>query len=356
MKRLTTLSLGILLALILFFSNISLGPLTEEHVTEVQAAVKLSKKKLTLYVKKSATLKVKGTKKKVTWTSSNKKIAKVTKKGKVTAVKKGKATITAKVGGKKYICKVTVKNPTLSKTSLTVITGKTATLTVANAVGTVTWSSANTSIAKINSKGVVQGIAKGSTTITALASGVKLTCKVTVNNIDVTGVSLNMEEEGIRVGDTLALTATITPANATIKAVSWESSNPEVATVDEYGVVTAVSKGVAEITVTTLDQNKTASVKIGVEQPVTEIYVRGETTRTVIIGGSTVRIGAQARPSTAANKDLIYESSDPDIATVDDSGYITPLKVGSTMIRITSVDNPSVYAVVTIIVDFDPSY
>ena len=73
-----------------------------------QAAVRLSKKSVTLVVGNSVTLKVKGTKKAVKWSTSNKKVATV-KKGKVTAKKAGKATITAKVAGKKYTCKVTVK-------------------------------------------------------------------------------------------------------------------------------------------------------------------------------------------------------------------------------------------------------
>ena len=70
---------------------------------------KLSKTKLTLYVGKTATLKLKNNKKKVKWSSSNKKVARVSAKGKVKGLKKGKATITAKVGKKKYKCKVTVK-------------------------------------------------------------------------------------------------------------------------------------------------------------------------------------------------------------------------------------------------------
>ena len=97
----TLLSVFLVLALI-----ITLVP------TNVKAAnkVKLNKSKVTLYVGKTTTLKVKGTSKKVTWSSSNKKVATVNKKGKVTAKKKGTATITAKASGKKYKCKVTVKN------------------------------------------------------------------------------------------------------------------------------------------------------------------------------------------------------------------------------------------------------
>ena len=169
-------------ALTFVFADIAVTPIVNPSAVEVQAAtkVKISKTKLTLYVKKTATLKITGTKKKVTWSSSNKKVAKVSKKGKVTAVKKGTATITAKVGGKKYKCKVTVKNPTISKTAATIDYGKTVTLKVSNAAGTVKWSSSNTTVATVSSKGVVTGKGAGTATITALASGIKLTCKVTV--------------------------------------------------------------------------------------------------------------------------------------------------------------------------------
>ena len=79
-------------------------------VTNVQAAtVKLNKKTVTLKVGQTTTLKVKGTKKKVTWTSSNKKVVTVTKKGKIKAKKKGTATIYARVAKKKLKCRVTVK-------------------------------------------------------------------------------------------------------------------------------------------------------------------------------------------------------------------------------------------------------
>ncbi len=76
---------------------------------EAASSPKLNKTKLTLIVKKSATLKVTNSKKSVTWSSSNPKVASVSRKGKVTAKKKGTATITAKTGKKKLKCKVTVK-------------------------------------------------------------------------------------------------------------------------------------------------------------------------------------------------------------------------------------------------------
>ncbi|MCH5252065.1 MAG: Ig-like domain-containing protein [Lachnospiraceae bacterium] len=79
---------------------------------------KLSKTKLTLYVGKTAKLKVKNNKKKIKWSSSKKKVAMVSKKGKVTAKQKGKAVITAKIGKKKLKCKVTVKEKIVYKTQM----------------------------------------------------------------------------------------------------------------------------------------------------------------------------------------------------------------------------------------------
>lgn len=89
-----------------------MGQLTLPCAVEAKAKKKpkLSKTSISLQVGKSCTLKVKNNKKKVTWSTSNKKIAKVSKKGKVTAVKKGKCKIYARFSGKKLTCKVTVKN------------------------------------------------------------------------------------------------------------------------------------------------------------------------------------------------------------------------------------------------------
>lgn len=92
-------------------------PLPVSVVHTVQAAVKLNAQKKTLTKGQTFTLKLIGTKKKVSWTSSNKSVASVSKKGVVKASKKGTAVITAKTGKKKYTCKITVKNPTASTPS-----------------------------------------------------------------------------------------------------------------------------------------------------------------------------------------------------------------------------------------------
>lgn len=98
---------GFVAVLLVFALTIAIGG--ENHTQAAKKKPKLNKKKVTLYVGKTAKLKVKNTKKKVKWSSSKKSVATVTKTGKVTAKKKGKATITAKVAKKKLKCTVTVK-------------------------------------------------------------------------------------------------------------------------------------------------------------------------------------------------------------------------------------------------------
>ena len=119
----------------------------------------MNKTEIALNVKKSYNLKVAGTTKKVIWSTSKKSVATVNSKGKITAKKKGTATITAKVSGKKYSCKVTVRQPVTSVT----LNKKTATLTKKGATVTlkatakptnanqrkVTWKSNNTKVAKV---------------------------------------------------------------------------------------------------------------------------------------------------------------------------------------------------------------
>ena len=154
---------------------------------DTKVTVTLNKKTATVYKGKTTTLKatVTGTAAaKVTFTSSNPKVAAVNKTtGKVTAKAKGSAVITAKCGDVKATCKVTVKNPTLTlnKTSASVKVGKTTKITAKAAPsGKVTYKSGNKKIATVSSNGTIKGIKKGTAKITVTCNGVTKTVKVTV--------------------------------------------------------------------------------------------------------------------------------------------------------------------------------
>ena len=150
----------------------------------MQAAnvVKLNKTSATLYVKTSTTLKITGTTKTVKWSTSNKNIADVSSKGKVTAKKKGIATITAKVSGKSYKCKVTVKNPYLNKKEVSLKKGKTTTIKLIGATASK-YKSDNTKVATVNKKGKITAKSDGKATITCTDSnGKNYKCVVTVKS------------------------------------------------------------------------------------------------------------------------------------------------------------------------------
>jgi uncharacterized protein YjdB len=145
----------------------------------------------------------------------------------------------------------------------------TATLSPTNATNkAVTWSSSNTAIAEVDASGLVTAKAAGAATITVTTTdgGKTATCAVTVTNttVGVTGVSLDASSQSLTVGQTFQLTETVSPTNATNKAVTWSSSNGSVASVSSSGLVTANAAGTATITVTTADGGKTATCVITV--------------------------------------------------------------------------------------------
>lgn len=119
---------------------------------------------------------------KITYTTSDKKIAAVSSSGKIKAVAPGTATITAVSGSKKATCKVTVTGIANVKSSVTVAKGKTLTLkpTLYGITDKVTYTSSNTKVATVSSKGKIKGVKKGTATITVTAGNYTVKCKVTV--------------------------------------------------------------------------------------------------------------------------------------------------------------------------------
>lgn len=129
----------------------------------------------------------------------------------------------------------------------------------------ILWSSSDTSIASVNN-GVVTALKKGTATITAKLSfnnSIQASCAVNVSNISVTSITLDKSVLYLTLGAEKQLTATVLPANATDKTVTWTSSNTSVATVAN-GNITPISKGQTIVRVTTTDGNKVASCTVNV--------------------------------------------------------------------------------------------
>ena len=163
--------------------------------------------------------------------------------------------------------------------------------------------------------------------------GFRLACKYQM----ATGVSLNNTSATLNTGQTLQLTATVTPSTAMNKNVTWKSSNTNVATVSSSGLVTAKGPGTATITVTTADgSNKSATCTITVIQLATGVSLNK--TSATLNTGQTLQLTATVTPSNTSNKNVTWKSSNTTVATVSSSGLVTAKAPGSATITVTTAD------------------
>jgi len=306
------------------------------------------------------------TNKAVSYASSDPNIATVSQAGVVTAIKTGTATITVTTedGGFTAACAVTVDQKvtgiTVSPSSGTLVLGDADTandtLTLTAAVSPddadeqgITFASSATGVATVSATGVVTAVKAGTATITATSTdgGYTDTCAITVEQ-RVTGVSVAPDTAVLVLGDaetgndTVTLTPTVTPSDATNQTVSYASSDTDVATVSVSGIVTAVKAGTATITLTTADGGFTATCAVTVSQRATGVAV-SPTAATLVVGdedtdNDTVTLTAAVSPEDADVQDVLYASSDPDVATVDAFGIVTAVQKGTAVITVTTVD------------------
>ena len=164
-------------------------------------------------------------------------------------------------------------------------------------------------------------------------------------NVSVTGVTLNKSDESIAVGETLQLTATVSPKNATNKNVSWKSGDTGIATVTQDGLVTGVKAGETRITVTAEDGNKTAACSVtvteGKEETEDKVNVTGVTVSPSSAGmvvGDTLTLTAGIIPANATNKNVSWQSNDPSVASVDNTGTVTAEAAGDAVITAVTED------------------
>ena len=280
----------------------------------------------------------------VTWTSSNPAVVTV-QNGEVKAIAPGKAVITVEAadGAFKDTCEVSVTAPVasvkLNQAKLALKVNANATLTAAilpaNASNkAISWISFSPAIATVQN-GVVKAIAPGTAIIAVRTADGAFTdiCEVVVT-APVTGVKLDKKSLGLGVNKSEALTAAILPANASNKTITWTSSNPAVATV-QNGVVKAIATGKAVITAKTADGGFTDTCEVTVTIPVTSVKISKKTLNLGLNKSTTLK--ATILPANATNQKVTWTSSAPKVVTVK-NGVIKAIAPGKAVIRVEAAD------------------
>ena len=293
----------------------------------------------------------------IVWTSSNTSVITVDQDGNIRAAGKGVAYVTASSYSDPSVsirCYVTVAETEaeVSVKGLTLVDG----ILYMNVYGTnrinaiieptnatdksLLFVSSDPDVVEVDSNGNINALKIGTAVITVTSVwNPFLTAECVVNVVSyqtsVTDVSLNHTEATLDVGETIRLTATVNPTNATNKDVSWRSSNSSVAMIDGNGNVVAVSPGNAVIYVTTADGGKMAACIISVQGNATQdVLVMNQNSLSLNVGGTGV-LTASLSSGEMAGKTIRWSSGNSAVAVVDSNGTVTAVGKGTAVITAT---------------------
>lgn len=378
-------------------STVTTEPVTESSTdtsstepTDIKvSSIKLNTDDYVMYSKQYVQLKAtvspdNATNKKVTWKSSDKKVATVNKNGKVVAKRRGtcKITVSATDGsGVNAFCKVTVKQLVTSiKLNKSVINlnrkGNKATLKAtvkpSNADNKkVTWSVQYPKNVRYNAKkGIVKasrnncyswvfvkatdGSKKGAKVLVVvgrkankveIGKTVKQKVKVKKGKKKTINKFVKLNSMNIISGKSFTFSKRVTDKknkSVVYGGVTWKSSNPKVLTIDNKGKIKTIKLGSANVTATTMDgSKKSVKCKVRVIKPVKKITFDKKNKYNVDYGKS-INLKATIEPSDASIKTLKWKSSNNKVLTVDKNGKVTAKGLGSAVITVSATDGSGV--------------
>lgn len=334
-------------------------------ISSVTIGSKKYDKDITLYIGQSGTLNCKVTPENATYPSlnyrsSNDKILTVNSSGKIVAKGEGSATITISAAENKEITdeiSVTVTKVLATKLELdnipdelyvgekhklgTVFTPKNA------SDKSVTWTSSDSSVVSVNKSGSLTAKKKGSAIITVTSvANPSLTASVTITVsseskpiVPASSIKISAKSTVGYVGSTLTLSAKLTPTNASEK-VEWDSSNEEIATISQKGVVTCLDAG--EVTITakcgdTVQDSVTITVKEVLSK---NIYLKAKNLTTTDNGyilkqGKSAKVVATLDENATVH-DVTFASSNESVAKIGPDGVIEALAGGTVTITVST--------------------
>lgn len=298
------------------------------------------------------------------WKSSNENVVKVTESSALTATIQGVAGGTAVVMAINQdnvvvgYCHVAVRQPVtsivLSETEATVsLSSKTLQLRASvypdNALDkTVKWTSSDTTKATVDSNGLVTFKKAGTVTIIATSvdnPAVTAMCNLTID-IPVVSIALDETTKTMYVGQSARLTYVLLPTNSSTNSVTWTSTNTSVVTVDGTGKVTAKGVGTSVIILKTIDGGYSVYCTITVKQVATS--VKFDVSELKLKINEYYYIKTTLTPKNSTDNDLVWESSDTKVATVDDNGKVIAKGAGSAIIMARTEAGGVAYCKVTV--------
>lgn len=269
----------------------------------------------------------------------------------LTILPKADQSLILKVGDS-YVTKTTLARNVNDTVSLAAYTLDLSGEVPAEETAEVTWKSSNGKVASVAEDGTVTCLKSGSATITATSGKVKATVTIKVTGL-VKGITVTTKKAAdsltLASGKTLALKATVEPANASNKAVTWSITDGSAyAKVSSSGVITANKDltGVKTVTVTATAKDGSGisgSAKVTLRPLVQGLEIKrpgaSENTTQVwdMAADSTLQLSAVTYP-VAARKDVTWKSSNAKVASIDAGGKITCLRAGTVTITATAKD------------------
>lgn len=332
-------------------------PVTSIALSETNVALDLNTKRLQL---RATAYPENAMNKTIIWTTTDVTKAKVDANGLVTLLKPGAVTIIATSEDNTQataMCNITIQIPVLS----IALDEKEKIMYVGQAVrlsyvvlpvnannNSVLWTSTNGTVATVDNTGKVSAKSVGTTVIIlkTLDGGYSVYCTITVKRV-ATGIKFDVTELALKAGEFSYIKTTLTPKDSTDNALVWESSDTKVAVVDENGKVSAKDTGTAIIMART-ESGAIAYCKVTVTQPVAGLILNFSE-KTIYIG-DIFKLKVSVTPTEASELGVTWKSSNLKVATVSETGEITGITGGMTVITCTTLDGGySATCVITVI-------
>lgn len=203
---------------------------------------------------------------------------------------------------------------------------------------TLKFSSSDMSVAKINGMGRISALNAGVTEIAVTCGNVTEKFELTVTEMEVTDIDLGDCPKELEVGSSQLLAVTVIPEDAVLAKITYQSSNNEIASVNEIGRITGISVGTATITIQCGKVKRDVAINV-VEQksdeiPVTDLEIADHANELEV--DKTLSLSVTILPSDATDNNVYYESSDETIATVNSSGEVKGISKGNVTITISA--------------------